>query len=581
MRPSPPIDGRRTCARPGRGARVRRGRAAGGRPAAQGSRPAARVVAALREAPLQPARHLLSLHARRRRRSRPPLFSCALLLAAAGVVVGSAALSKPAGSRRAPVPHRPASCDDGRNRVPVGDAPAPRGAGRDDGARIWQAARNTPARGVPPQDPATHRSISAEPPLVRHGRARALGASDTRAATPRRAVRPGDASSSSLTTIGIALLYPDVALHRGRRGRDDAGDSGSGSAVAEGARPAAADAHRSAHPVLSRRVPRAGSGARRTAPSARSPASRRPCSSNGRTRAGRSLRTVVTASGVQLVAGFGFAAWLLFARAQLGDEGGGALLLAYWALNIPLLGQEIAQIAWQYPTQRNLALRLLEPLGALEEDEPAAGRHGFGRLAMPRDGVRIELARGDRSSRRAHDPRRRHRSSSNLARTSRSSDLLAPANPRSWACCSDGIAPPPATVLVDGTPLDGARLDALRQQTAWVDPAVQLWNRSLIENLEFGSSERTRPRRAHRSSRPSWRHRAASRRPADDARRGRDAGVGRRGTARALRAGPRPSRRAPGHSRRAVPRARAQQTSVVASPRARAVVARHARVRHP
>ena len=75
-------------------------------------------------------------------------------------------------------------------------------------------------------------------------------------------------------------------------------------------------------------------------------------------------------SGVQLVAGFGFAAWLLFARARLGDEGGGALLLAYWALNIPLLGQEIAQIAWQYPTQRNLALRLLEPLGALEEAEP-------------------------------------------------------------------------------------------------------------------------------------------------------------------------------------------------------------------
>jgi ATP-binding cassette subfamily B protein len=33
------------------------------------------------------------------------------------------------------------------------------------------------------------------------------------------------------------------------------------------------------------------------------------------------------------------------------------------------------------------------------------------------------------------------------------------------------------------------RLDALRQQTAWVDPAVQLWNRPLIDNLEFGSTE--------------------------------------------------------------------------------------------
>ena len=45
--------------------------------------------------------------------------------------------------------------------------------------------------------------------------------------------------------------------------------------------------------------------------------------------------------------------------------------------------------------------------------------------------------------------------------------------------------------------LDSARLDALREQTAWVDPAVQLWNRSLLENLEFGSSERPGPRDAH------------------------------------------------------------------------------------
>lgn len=41
-------------------------------------------------------------------------------------------------------------------------------------------------------------------------------------------------------------------------------------------------------------------------------------------------------------------------------------------------------------------------------------------------------------------------------------------------------------VLVDDVPLEGARLERLRSQTAWVDPAVQLWNRSLVENLEYG-----------------------------------------------------------------------------------------------
>ena len=44
------------------------------------------------------------------------------------------------------------------------------------------------------------------------------------------------------------------------------------------------------------------------------------------------------------------------------------LLLVYWALNIPLLGGQVARIAWQYPKQRNLIRRLLEPLGSADLD---------------------------------------------------------------------------------------------------------------------------------------------------------------------------------------------------------------------
>ncbi len=49
--------------------------------------------------------------------------------------------------------------------------------------------------------------------------------------------------------------------------------------------------------------------------------------------------------------------------------------------------------------------------------------------------------------------------------------------------------PASGQVLVDGTPLDGAALEQLRGQTAWVDPAVQLWNRSLLENLLYGATD--------------------------------------------------------------------------------------------
>jgi ATP-binding cassette subfamily B protein len=48
-------------------------------------------------------------------------------------------------------------------------------------------------------------------------------------------------------------------------------------------------------------------------------------------------------------------------------------------------------------------------------------------------------------------------------------------------------APAAGTLLIDGHPLDFASLERLRHVTAWVDPAVHLWNRSLLENLQYGN----------------------------------------------------------------------------------------------
>ncbi|MBV9457577.1 MAG: ATP-binding cassette domain-containing protein [Bradyrhizobium sp.] len=46
--------------------------------------------------------------------------------------------------------------------------------------------------------------------------------------------------------------------------------------------------------------------------------------------------------------------------------------------------------------------------------------------------------------------------------------------------------PASGTLLVDGQPLTGENLEQLRRETAWIDPTVQLWNRSLVDNLRFG-----------------------------------------------------------------------------------------------
>ncbi len=48
--------------------------------------------------------------------------------------------------------------------------------------------------------------------------------------------------------------------------------------------------------------------------------------------------------------------------------------------------------------------------------------------------------------------------------------------------------PASGQILIDGRPLDYAIMCQLRAETAWVDPTIQLWNRSFLYNLRYGGS---------------------------------------------------------------------------------------------
>jgi ATP-binding cassette subfamily B protein len=53
------------------------------------------------------------------------------------------------------------------------------------------------------------------------------------------------------------------------------------------------------------------------------------------------------------------------------------------------------------------------------------------------------------------------------------------------------LRPATGRVLVDGRRLDAATLEDLRRESAWVDPTVQVWNRSLYDNLIYGAAPLT------------------------------------------------------------------------------------------
>ena len=116
------------------------------------------------------------------------------------------------------------------------------------------------------------------------------------------------------------------------------------------------------------------------------------------------LRAVVTVEGVQFFLGFGLATWLLFGYYGRGGEASVVLLLIYWALNLPVLGQEMALLARQYPGHRNVTLRLLEPLGALEEAAELAHDQAGGAAGSRWSSAGATAAPGSRHQGRGHRP---------------------------------------------------------------------------------------------------------------------------------------------------------------------------------
>jgi ABC-type bacteriocin/lantibiotic exporter with double-glycine peptidase domain len=207
-------------------------------------------------------------------------------------------------------------------------------------------------------------------------------------------------------------------------------------------------------------------------------------------RAGLSLqRAVISLETLQFLAGFGLAIWLLASHLARGGDPGAVLLLVYWALNLPALGQEVAVIAWQYPSYRNTTLRLLEPLGALEQSAPNAAETlapATGAASIAFDNVSVTAAGHSilRDIQLAIEPGAHVAivGASGAGKSSLVGLLLG------WH------RPAAGRVLVDGAPLNDASLVQMRPHIAWVDPAVQLWNRPLLENLQYGLPDAPRMR---------------------------------------------------------------------------------------
>ena len=205
-------------------------------------------------------------------------------------------------------------------------------------------------------------------------------------------------------------------------------------------------------------------------------------------------RIGVRALGLQLLVGSMLTIWLMFDALSQTNATSSALLLAYWALNIPLLGYDVALLIQEYPSHRNTTMRLLEPLGAPEAKPRAAAAtgaphtHTTGAAEVTGAAVRIDAV----SVRAAG-----HLILSEIDLSIGAGEHVAIVGP-SGAGKSSLVGlllgwhqPVTGRVLLDEQAVTSHDFDALREQIAWVDPTVQLWNRSLLSNLRYGAPART------------------------------------------------------------------------------------------
>jgi ATP-binding cassette subfamily B protein len=180
--------------------------------------------------------------------------------------------------------------------------------------------------------------------------------------------------------------------------------------------------------------------------------------------------------------------WLLIACLRSGAETGGILLLVYWALSIPALGQEIAAVGSQYPRLRNTMMRFIEPLGAREEEsEDATVMAACSQFGVAIEMDRVAVSVSGQSILEDIDIRIEPGEHVAIIGSSGAGKSTVAGLLLGWS------KPERGELTVDGVTLQGAALASLRRQTVWVSPEVQLWNRPLFDNLRYGSTDRAAP----------------------------------------------------------------------------------------
>ncbi len=189
-----------------------------------------------------------------------------------------------------------------------------------------------------------------------------------------------------------------------------------------------------------------------------------------------------------------FSAAVIFSYIARGGDTEKLLLLAYWALILPDLLRRLATTAIVYPYQRAIATLVFDQINAPEE--------------FDNQGQVEDETTEDETTTEGTPPVSKvvDIAMENVKVEIEGHTILQDINLAIQAGEHVGIVGPSGAgkstliglilgfyqasagqVQINGEALNLTTLKQLRRRTAWVDPGVQVWNRSFLENLEYGT----------------------------------------------------------------------------------------------
>jgi len=200
----------------------------------------------------------------------------------------------------------------------------------------------------------------------------------------------------------------------------------------------------------------------------------------------------VAFEGLLMLVSYGLVVWLVYSYLAGNQRASLVLLVVFWALRFPILGQRLLILSRAFPSAMNKVRRLLDIIGEVN-DEPSHATELGTIAASPPDaasGVAITM---EKVKIKGGGHTILDRVSLNIAAGEHVAIVGVSGAGKSTlvGLLLGWLRPAKGEIKIDGAVLDSLGIERLRRTTAWVDPAISIWNQSLLDNLRYGTDAAT------------------------------------------------------------------------------------------